>query len=173
VSDESQPSDGSLEVPALSQRAIAERRGLLAVSVACIAIGWTGSIPAKISALGIEFSSSNKTAFLRVLTGVVIYFFLAFICYAIPDFMRFKAAWHSAKEQTEATRLANSLGADDDRINLWAQDPNSRPIIKQQLKRELVERRYNWRMLPGAIMDFGVPVLVALVALHSLLAAKV
>jgi hypothetical protein len=172
MSAESLSSAANCIAPALSERAAAERRGLLAVSTACIGIGWTGSIPSKISALGIDFSPSNKTGFLWVLAAIATYFLVAFVCYAVPDLLRLAAAWHAAKEQAEDTQLARSLGSDDDRINRWANDPDSRPILAEQFKREVVESRYRWRMLPGAVVDFAAPVAVAVVAVCSLVAAR-
>lgn len=55
----------------LSELTRKERRNLLIASTVGIAVAKIGIIPEKISALGIDFSSSNKGALLLLLIGVV------------------------------------------------------------------------------------------------------
>jgi hypothetical protein len=86
MSNESLPVSAEASFPVLSERARSDRRNLLALSAVCIGMVWTGSVPTKVSALGIEFSQSDRTALLRMLAAVVFYFLVAFVCYAIPDF---------------------------------------------------------------------------------------
>jgi hypothetical protein len=62
-----------------------------------IAISWTGSVPTRISALGIEFAASNRRAFLDVLAVVMVYFGLAFLIYVACDVV----AWYSKYYEAE------------------------------------------------------------------------
>jgi hypothetical protein len=80
--------------------------------------------------------------------------------------------WHRAKEQVESWRVAVAAGDDDTRMNAYANAPDLRPAIKQQLKQEVVMRRYAVRLVPSAIMDFAVPLVIGTLALILLVTAK-
>ncbi len=67
-----------------------ERRNLLGTSAVGIVMVKTGLIPTKISALGIEFSDTNRVTLLRILAGITVYFLVAFIIYAISDFWAYR-----------------------------------------------------------------------------------
>jgi len=64
-----------------------ERRNLLAVSTAAIAVTQMRLIPTKVAALGIEFESINQSAFLKILAGVLVYFLVAFLIYSVSDWL--------------------------------------------------------------------------------------
>ena len=89
MSEEKRPSRMMLKT-SLSETAHDHRRSLLAVSAIGIAIAITGLIPSKITALGIEFSETNRSSLISFLVAVVVYFLFAFIVYAIPDFMAWR-----------------------------------------------------------------------------------
>jgi hypothetical protein len=72
------------------------RKALLGISAASIAIVHMGLLPTKISALGIDFSASDRNALLVVLTLIVGYFLIAFIIYAFADFV----AWRLNRSST-------------------------------------------------------------------------
>jgi hypothetical protein len=83
-----------------------ERRNLLAASAIGIVVAKTGLVPTKIAALGIEFSPTDRTTFLKCLSGVVAYFLVAFIIYAADDYVAIQHAGvkrylDSVKEPTE------------------------------------------------------------------------
>jgi len=64
-----------------------ERRNLLVASAIGIIIVKTGLIPTKISALGIEFSQTDKTMLLKILAWIMIYLTISFSIYALSDFV--------------------------------------------------------------------------------------
>ena len=64
-----------------------ERRNLLVASAIGIIIVKTGLIPTKISALGIEFSETDKTMVLKILAWIMIYLTISFSIYALSDFV--------------------------------------------------------------------------------------
>lgn len=74
----------------LSEETRKERRNLLGVSTLGIVMVKSGLIPSKISALGIEFSQADQTVLLYALAVITIYFLLAFIFYALSDFMNYR-----------------------------------------------------------------------------------
>ena len=76
----------------LSEETRKERRNLLAVSALGIVMVKSGLIPSKISALGIEFSQADQNVLLYALAIITIYFLLAFIFYALSDFMNYRIA---------------------------------------------------------------------------------
>ena len=60
-----------------------ERLYLLAVSSVGLFVEYTGLVPTKISALGIEFPKTNQNALLYVLALIILYFLAAFVIYAV------------------------------------------------------------------------------------------
>lgn len=74
----------------LSDETKKERRNLLATSALGIIMVWTGLIPAKIEALGVEFSPVEQNILLRVLGAIVVYFLFAFVVYAFSDFWSYR-----------------------------------------------------------------------------------
>jgi uncharacterized membrane protein YqjE len=79
----------------LSEETRKERRALLGASGLGILVVRTGLVPTKISALGIEFSTRDQRSFVVAVAVVVAYFFVAFLIYAISDFIVWRAALHS------------------------------------------------------------------------------
>jgi hypothetical protein len=61
----------------------------LAASAIGIVIVKAGLIPTKISALGVDFSQADQRTLLWVLLGVVAYFLVMFVVYALSDIMSF------------------------------------------------------------------------------------
>ncbi len=71
-----------------------ERKSLLAASAIGIVMVKAGLIPAKISALGIEFGQINQGMLLKVIAAVVAYFMCAFLIYASADFLAWRTRFH-------------------------------------------------------------------------------
>jgi hypothetical protein len=92
----------------LSEITRKERRTLLAVSALGAIMVKANIVPQKISALGIDFGEINRTVLLRSLALVVGYFLIAFILYAISDFVAWRVSIQnylfelSAKDELEA-----------------------------------------------------------------------
>lgn len=61
------------------------RRNLLAVSVLVIVTAKVGLVPTKISAFGVEFSSSNLEALMTLLALAIAYFIVTFVVYIILE----------------------------------------------------------------------------------------
>lgn len=74
----------------LSAETRKERRNLLFVSAMGLTMVYTGLVPTKISALGVEFDKTDQDVILRVLAAVIFYFLMAFIFYALSDFWSFR-----------------------------------------------------------------------------------
>ena len=89
----------------LSEVTRKERRNLLAVSVIGIVIDKIGLVPTKITALGIEFSQSDKSGLLAVLAVIIFYFLLAFLIYCISDL----AAWAAAERESELVKHESEI----------------------------------------------------------------
>jgi hypothetical protein len=103
-----------------------ERLYLLAVSLIGIAMVRTGLMPAKITNLGIELDKPNRSALLLLLARLTIYFLIAFIIYAIADYLArrdAKAATEGAKEEMRfrmAAHLGNLLPRRSTWGSIWA-----------------------------------------------------
>lgn len=77
-----------------------ERRSLLGVSIVSIAIVKTGLVPKEITALGIKFSETDKSGLLLILAAVVLYFFAAFVLYAVSDLLAWRWTYEFAKRDS-------------------------------------------------------------------------
>ena len=117
------PSEIRVQDP-LSEVTRAERKSLLGVSAIGIVIARSGLVPARISALGIEFDRTDQRALLGMLAAVVAYFLVAFVVYGISDLVAWRLAFRNAimdsqrqydgqsPEQRESEdRLRNRLAA--------------------------------------------------------------
>lgn len=134
----------------LSQVTRSERRSLLGVSAITIIIVKTGLIPTKISALGIEFSATDRSALLGMMGLVVTYFLVAFLVYAISDFvdwrLKFSAAiGHMKREFRDRVREGYQDTADD------YPEPKVRGLV---LPMSLVR----------AILEFVLPIVIGIYA---------
>jgi hypothetical protein len=80
----------------LSDETRGARKALLGISAASIAIVHLGLLPTRISALGIDFSATDRSVLLIILALITIYFLIEFIIYAAADFV----AWRLVKQST-------------------------------------------------------------------------
>ncbi|ENM5764292.1 hypothetical protein V9R53_003991 [Vibrio mimicus] len=80
-----------------------ERRMLLAVSMLGIFLARAGIVPTKVSALGIELSTSDQKTFLLIIGASLLYFVTAFVLYALSDFIVWKKSILSDQVQQFST----------------------------------------------------------------------
>lgn len=143
---------------ALSELTRKERRLLLAVSAIGIIVKLTGLVPKKIVALGIEFSETDRVLLLRCLAGIIGYFLVSFLIYAIDDLI---AVRHS-RYKLFFDRIKNDSDLERSKARLF-----------ERVKRT---KRFRFIMFTHKSMrwirdpfDFGFPLLVAGAALFLLL----
>ena len=84
------------------------RRNLMAVSVIGVVLTKVGLVPSKISAFGVEFSSSNQKALMTLLAVAIIYFAVSFIVYVYSELTAWKIVIASKeieeiKEESKST----------------------------------------------------------------------
>jgi len=180
----------------LSEITRKERRSLLGVSAIGIAMVKTGLVPTKIPAFGIEFSQTNKLSFFIVLAAIVFYFLLAFLVYAIPDFLAWRMKYQNLHESSKklkksflVMRLHNSLSSSS------AEQPSQEasgdlegwtPILppekeskQKDLENEISQTEQiitdaSWTRrvsIPRVIFEFLVPILIAIYAIRCLLSS--
>lgn len=82
----------------ISEQTVKERKFLLLTSAVGLFISFTGSVPTKFSALGIEFSAKEQNAFVVAVIATVIYFMLAFVIYGWSDFLRWRIEYQKLIE---------------------------------------------------------------------------
>ncbi len=137
-----------------------ERRNLLGVSAFAIAIVKTGLIPLKISALGIEFSPAGRSALLSVLAVIVLYFWVAFIVYAISDYMYWKATLYlSIKDFVSQSRKEEI-------------DSDVESIMKELNERYRYMPPKGWTkpvVVLKTLFEIALPIIVGLVAFYYLI----
>ena len=83
----------------LSEVTRKERRFLLGLSFISIVLTWTGRIPTKIPALGIELPRVDQDAIMWVMIILVSYALIGFVAYAVPDFMRWRVSKKLVRRQ--------------------------------------------------------------------------
>lgn len=84
----------------LSEQTKKERKFLLISSAVGYFIALTGSVPTKLTALGIEFSAKEQGAFIFTIVGVISYFLLAFLIYGWSDFLKWRITYQEFLEST-------------------------------------------------------------------------
>jgi hypothetical protein len=154
------PSELRLKDP-LSEVTRNERKALIAASGIVIAISKTGLIPTKISALGIEFGSSDQNALLFVLQLIIIYFIVAFIIYSLSDYTLYREILHNSicdyvvrqSENKLDKNVERDLGILENMHRSWWRVSWPIPFIR-------------------GFFEFIVPLLIAFYALYSLGLAK-
>lgn len=87
-----------------------ERRALLGLCMVAIVVVKTGLIPTKISAVGIEFSSTHQESLLFILGLIVLYFFLGFLLYAITDFIAWWRLFNATFIKKQQAKLMSKEG---------------------------------------------------------------
>jgi hypothetical protein len=146
----------------LGEVARKERRSLLGISAIAILVGRTGLVPAKIENFGISFATPERKALLWIFLAVVLYYTVAFIIYAMSDFLSYLYAVHQGseelKKQREPPTSANLFGT----VSLepakpqWVGTPW--PLVGY----------VTWASVGRGIFDFLIPLVVAGVAVWSL-----
>ena len=152
----------------LSELTRKERRNLLAISAAAIVVVKTGLVPTKLSGLGIDVSMIERSAFLKILAGSVVYFLLAFVIYAVSD-------WLAGRWRLQLVFLAE--------MEKIIADTKARPLPELGKGAE-AEREYRAHLgkstsrltrattpiVAGrAVFEFAIPVGLAVYALQSLM----
>lgn len=145
-----QPAD-VLAADPLSDIARRERRALVAVSSVGLIMAKGGLVPSRITALGIEFDTTEQNVLVGVLVFAVLYFFVGFVIYASQDFALSRLAFFRAID--EASRQA---------------DPAQDAVVRK--------RKLFWigairtSAIARSVLEFAVPLILALYALGVLLA---
>jgi hypothetical protein len=101
----------------LSELARKERRALLTTAGIGILIVQADIVPSKISALGIDFTSTNQKTLLIGMAAVVMYLLVAFALYAWSDFL----AWRLSIAQSAL-----------DAIQDFQSQPNLQDIVESE-----------------------------------------
>jgi hypothetical protein len=148
----------------LSAETRKERRALLGTSGLGILVVRTGLVPTKISALGIEFSTRDQRSFVVAVAVVVAYFFVAFLIYAVSDFIMWRDALHSTW-----------------RANLAEYDQKFDEYMAARKYREGRDRQYPYEKSHSRVLaasgpvswlrfafEFVAPILIALYAIIAL-----
>jgi len=74
-----------------------ERRNLLLVSTIGLIMHYTGLVPSKFNALGIEFTTAEKQWFFIIVALITLYFTITFISYAASDFVAWRISFNSTR----------------------------------------------------------------------------
>ena len=98
----------SLQANPFSDRTYREKRALLGVATAAIALVEARLVPDKVSPLGVEHLTPDARAVLvRLLLGVVFYFVFVFVLRAVVDCIQWRVALQHEEAQLNAERTAH------------------------------------------------------------------
>jgi len=132
-----------------------ERRNLLIASFTSIVIVQTGLLPTKISALGIELSPSNQSAFFVLLASLVVYFWIGFILYSVSDYLRYKSEVIDTSRERFRPYLRSVTGPRDEKTN---DDKALKELYPSRSLNRLASFVYRMRI----IFDFVLPVVLGI-----------
>lgn len=144
----------------LSEVTRGERRTLLAVSAIGIIIVKTGLVPTKITALGIDFSDTDRVTLIRAISAVIGYFLVAFMIYGITDFTAWRYAIVSSIRETSRHRRS-------------AEGPEHRGEGRPtgRIPRLIYLLRFQIVSTIRATFEFVIPILIAVYAIGLSLTA--
>ena len=146
----------------LSQVTRNERRFLLAVSVIGITLVKTGLVPSKISALGIEFTQTDRKSLLSIIALITIYFLVAFAIYAASDFVAWPLAFLPALREAFSVRKKRVMEDRDYELTY---------LYKHMASWGVVFRLSGPLSFIRALFEFVLPLLVGVYAVLLLRAA--
>ena len=171
----------------LSEVTRKERRALLGISALSIAISITNLIPTKIPALGVEFPPIEQGHLLLAITGVVIFYLIAFIIYAWTDYTNWKtelSQWlvhhqppipENEQEEEYGHHAAHEhLQELYENGDIPGAEQFENTLIHEKVKKELENQYQNQKnKIPSAsklraIFEFIVPIVIAMVAIFIL-----
>jgi hypothetical protein len=143
----------------LGEVARKERRSLLGISAIAILVGRTGLVPAKIENFGISFAAPERQALLWVFFAVVLYYTVAFVVYAMSDFLIYRYAVHQGRVALRKQREEQSAAVISVRSEAPADSPDTPWSLVGYVTSASVGR---------GIFDFVVPLIVGGIAMWSL-----
>ena len=159
---------------------------LLGVSMVSITIVYTGLVPQQLTTLGLTFGKADRQSLLVILTLVILYFLGSFAIYGLSDFLSWRYAYLRAywirerddewirefdkvseriaevHETTEAALEATGHATGD------RPPPMGRLFVTLPALPPALARTVSWGR---ALLDFLLPLLVALYATYALLSA--
>ena len=157
---ETTPSSLSLRLrDPLSAVARKERKFLLGVSIIGISIIKARIVPTKIPALGVEFGHTDQQSLLWILGLITLYFLIAFIIYAVSDFL----AWRIDLWQAEDADLESDYIEIMEDVNLGG---------LQEFRTKIREKISNLSKMSmpvppiRAIFEFVLPVIVGIYTIY-------
>jgi hypothetical protein len=162
---------------------------LLAIAALGLVIARTGLLPAKITALGIEFSQVQQQAMLTMVAAFLANFAVTFAVHAVADYF----AWRKKQEISALASVGKRHGMQFDRLvkesesgNLSALiaklDPIDREREQERVRQradEIIKARkgrlkkaYGISIWARATFDLSIPLLLAGAAMFALLTAS-
>lgn len=151
----------------LSEVTRKERRALLGISVLGVALVKIPLVPEKLSTFGIEFARPNQQAFLTIYAAVVLYFLVAFLIYALTDFIAWRRARVRRLQEYTRQQVASTVSLGEAGVNMLTEE-RQRAAQRSGDYRALSYRGFaSFRLAEGAawlraIFEFAVPVVFSI-----------
>lgn len=156
----------------LGEIARKERRMLLASATMGILVAWSGLVPSRIPAFGIEFSLGNRVALMRVAAAIIAYFWLAFVIYGTLDLIRWRLAH---RQQVVAfLRKVESRAVANKNVDRGGEDVGRFEYLDDLIEKEDDKEIYTpFLVKPAAlvtvIFELVLPLIVGLYGIYAVL----
>ena len=160
----------------LSEVTRRERRSLLGLSMLGLALVWVPLVPTKFAAFGIEFAEVNRKAFVLLYALLVLYYLVAFLVYALSDFVAWRRSEIIRYSADERAQNANPPKPPPERNRVIVTAEVSVP--QHFVKGNPVYRGFaSWAAAViasrlRAAFEFGLPIVFACVALYALISYR-
>jgi H+/gluconate symporter-like permease len=158
----SDPHYAELLGDALSKETRKERRNVLVASLVGFAVATMDIVPAKLSALGIEFNAPAQSAFLILIASAVAYFLVAFCMYGLADFFVWKKKVHDYEVFKEQE------------IKNWSQQDQ---LDYDEIHESVPKREYLYRLHPSLVLtrmiwELVIPIVLAISSMWVVIAKR-
>jgi len=131
---------------------------------------WAGLLPAKISALGVDFSPTDQKKLLRVVAAIVVYFCVAFVIYAASDFLAWRHALTTAVREAVLKREEDEL---KEPVSDWNKKVTAHVnrVLDSQFKQDLLLTKLGMPpvSMVRALFEFAAPIFIGGFSVYLLL----
>ncbi|WP_146257044.1 hypothetical protein [Stenotrophomonas maltophilia] len=167
----------------LSPHTRSVRKSLLIASVIAIFISTTGLIPAKITALGIEFSQADRGSMLWVLGLVVAFLLMSFSVTAAADFAAWRMSFSAKAWEEESQGYDNARNSMLESRSLTDEDREELAEIERRIgsmwrnaghvgRYSMLERAVGPISWARALIEFAFPIVAGVSSLVLLVRAS-
>lgn len=146
----------------LSEVTRRERKYLLGISVIGLFVSYSGIVPTRIAAFGIDLSASDQKSFLTLLALIILYFLAAFVIYGLADFLTWRKEYQKLMEQGAKEFISWDIPDQDNYDEIYRHIPKANWIYAWAKPTAFIRAAFEF-FVPVALAMYA----VAVVLLHA------